>query len=153
MVKNGKGRLFELGRAHKYSQGYTPRVEDYLEVIYVLIKEKGYATTIDISDYMNVRSPTVTKMLQKLHSDSLLEYEKYRGVKLTTKGEELAKSVTNRHQILVNFLKLLGADTETAHREAEGIEHYISPQTLRRLAKFVSLVEERPDWYRVLREY
>ena len=41
----------------------TDRMEDYLEVIYELIKQKGYATTVDISNYLNVSSPSVTKMI------------------------------------------------------------------------------------------
>ena len=41
----------------------TDRTEDYLEVIYELIKQKGYATKVDISNYLNVSSPSVTKMI------------------------------------------------------------------------------------------
>jgi Mn-dependent DtxR family transcriptional regulator len=56
----------------------TARMEDYLEVIYELIQYKGYATTIDISEYLNVSSPSVTKMVQKLNESGHLNYEKYR---------------------------------------------------------------------------
>jgi Mn-dependent DtxR family transcriptional regulator len=41
-------------------------MEDYLEVIYELIKQKGYASTVDISNYLKVRSPSVTKMILRL---------------------------------------------------------------------------------------
>ncbi len=44
----------------------TDRMEDYLEVIYELVLQKGYATTVDISDYLNVSSPSVTRMMKKL---------------------------------------------------------------------------------------
>ena len=46
-------------------------MEDYLEVIYELITQKGYATTVDISDYLNVSSPSVTKMLQRLNERAI----------------------------------------------------------------------------------
>ena len=62
------------------------RREDYLEIISELVGLKGYATTLDISRYMNVSPPSVTKMLQKLDKDGYLEYEKYHGINLTSKG-------------------------------------------------------------------
>ena len=55
-------------------------MEDYLEVIYELVEEKGYATTVDISTYLNVSSPSVTKMVQRLDESGYLNYEKYRGI-------------------------------------------------------------------------
>ncbi|MGC1930829.1 MAG: winged helix-turn-helix transcriptional regulator [Candidatus Nitrosopolaris sp.] len=58
---------------------HTGRMEDYLEVIYELIKKKGYATQADISELLSVSSPSVTKMLQKLDETKYLKYEKYRG--------------------------------------------------------------------------
>ena len=61
----------------------TDRTEDYLEVIYELIKQKGYATTVDISNYLNVSSPSVTKMIKRLDESGYLNYEKYRGIRLT----------------------------------------------------------------------
>ncbi|MGI0022092.1 MAG: metal-dependent transcriptional regulator, partial [Nitrososphaeraceae archaeon] len=64
----------------------TDRMEDYLEVIYELVEQKGYATTVDISSYLNVSSPSVTKMMQKLDETGYLNYEKYRGIKLTNEG-------------------------------------------------------------------
>lgn len=53
----------------------TDRMEDYLEVIYELVQEKGYATTVDISSYLNVSSPSVTKMMQKLDETGYLKYK------------------------------------------------------------------------------
>lgn len=54
----------------------TTRMEDYLEVIYELIEQKGYAITVDISKYLNVSSPSVTKMVQRLDESGHLNYEK-----------------------------------------------------------------------------
>ena len=54
----------------------TDRMEDYLEVIYELIGQKGYATMVDISNYLNVSSPSVTKMIQRLDETGYLNYEK-----------------------------------------------------------------------------
>ena len=69
----------------------TDRMEDYLEVIYELIKQKGYATMVDISNYLNVSSPSVTKMIQRLDESGYLDYEKYRGIRLTDDGIKIAE--------------------------------------------------------------
>src|ERR1041384_7097850 len=84
----------------------TDRMEDYLEVIYELIEQKGYATTVDISDYLNVSSPSVTKMTQRLDENGYLIYEKYRGIRLTNEGVRVAKSIRTRHELLAEFLRI-----------------------------------------------
>ena len=67
----------------------TPSMEDYLERIYKLIDEKGYARVSDIAEGLAVHTSSVTKMIQKLDKDSYLVYEKYRGLILTPKGKKM----------------------------------------------------------------
>ncbi len=112
-------------------------MEDYLEVIYELIQQKGYATSIDISEYLNVSQPSVTKMLRKLDESRYLDYEKYRGMRLTKAGAIIAKNICERHSTLVEFLKMIGVDEVTANNDAEGIEHHLHPETLKKLEEFV----------------
>jgi Mn-dependent DtxR family transcriptional regulator len=123
---------------------HTTRMEDYLEVIYELIRQKGYATTIDISRYLNVSSPTVSKMLQRLDESGHLNYEKYRGISLTEEGTSIAKNIHEIHSLLAEFLKMIGVKEHTANRDAEGIEHHLHPQTLKKLEEFVKIVKENP---------
>jgi Mn-dependent DtxR family transcriptional regulator len=120
-------------------------MEDYLEVIYELIQYKGYATTIDISEYLNVSSPSVTKMVQKLNESGHLNYEKYRGIRLTEKGTLVAKSIRERHGLLAEFLKIIGVDEDTANKDAEGIEHYLQPKTLGKLENFIKDIKEKGE--------
>jgi len=117
----------------------TFRMEDYLEVIYELIRLKGYATSTDISSYLNVTLPSVTKMMRKLDESRYLVYEKYRGIRLTEEGISVAKSIHERHGLLTVFFKMIGVDEETANRDAEGIEHHLQPETLKKLEGFVKL--------------
>ena len=116
----------------------TDRMEDYLEVIYELIQEKGYATTVDISSYLNVSSPSVTKMMQKLDETGYLKYEKYRGIKLTNEGIRIARNIRNRHGLLAEFFMIIGVDEETANNDAEGIEHHMHPETMKKLEEFIN---------------
>jgi Mn-dependent DtxR family transcriptional regulator len=130
----------------KKEEGYqTARMEDYLEVIYELIQYKGYATTIDISEYLNVSSPSVTKMVQKLNESGHLNYEKYRGIRLTDKGTLVAKNIRERHGLLAEFLKIIGVDEDTANKDAEGIEHHLQPKTLGKLENFIKDIKQRRE--------
>ncbi|MER3408225.1 MAG: transcriptional regulator MntR [Nitrososphaera sp.] len=131
-------RLDSIRDAHNAQKAErTTRMEDYLEVIYELIQQKGYATTVDISDYLNVSSPSVTKMLQRLNEGGHVNYEKYRGITLTDSGTSIAKNIHDRHSILAEFLVMIGVDQEIANRDAEGIEHHLHPETLKKLEEFV----------------
>lgn len=138
-MKKTSSRLEAIRDAHivEGESARTDRMEDYLEVIYELIKEKGYATTIDISEYLNVSSPSVTKMVQRLDESGHLNYEKYRGIVLTDQGTSVAKGIHERHNLLVEFLKMIGVKDDIANRDAEGIEHHLHHETLKKLEDFV----------------
>jgi len=142
--KDGK-RLESIKAAHQIvRKGSSTRMEDYLEVIAELVELKGYATTLDISRYMNVSAPSVTKMLQRLDEDDYLEYEKYHGINLTQKGSQTADTIRKKHGILLEFFEILGIGHETANQDAEGIEHYLNPKTIRQLRKFITFLKSNP---------
>ncbi len=139
-------RLESIKEAHKSAKAdFSTKMEDYLEVIAELVELKGYANTIDISRYMNVSAPSVTKMLQRLDENGYLEYEKYRGINLTTKGNAVADGIRQKHGILLEFFKMLGIDHHAANRDAEGIEHHLNPKTIRQLRKFITYLKANPQ--------
>jgi Mn-dependent DtxR family transcriptional regulator len=132
-------RLVAIRDANSVKKDHrTDRMEDYLEVIYELVQQKGYATTVDISSYLNVSSPSVTKMMQKLDETGYLKYEKYRGIRLTNEGIRIARNIRNRHGLLAEFFKIIGVDEETANNDAEGIEHHLHPETMKKLEEFIN---------------
>ena len=145
MEKKPNERLESIKAAHQSVRtGSSTREEDYLEVISELVEMKGYATTLDISRYMNVSAPSVTKMLQKLDEGGFLEYEKYHGINLTAKGAQLADNIRQKHGVLLEFFEILGIGYETANQDAEGIEHYLNPKTIKQLRKFVTFLKSNP---------
>ena len=153
MAQTGKSQLAKLARAHApRTKGQTPRNEDYVEIIYELIKEKGYAKPVDIARHLHVRPPTVTGMLARLDSEQLIHHEKYGGISLTEKGESMARSLGQRHALLVNFLKLFGVEETTAQKDTEGLEHYIDMRTLDLLTKFVKYADQNPQWWSQFRK-
>lgn len=112
----------------------TERLEDYVELIADLIDDGGEARQVDIAARLGVTQPTVAKMLKRLNEDGLVTQRPYRGVFLTAAGRALADESRKRHQIVEAFLRALGVSAETARRDAEGIEHHVSPETLAALA-------------------
>jgi Mn-dependent DtxR family transcriptional regulator len=137
-------RLESIKEAHKSAKTDYSRIEDYLEVISELVELKGYANTLDISRYLTVSAPSVTKMLQKLAESGYLEYEKYRGINLTPKGSALADAVRQKHGTLLEFFKILGISHEIANQDVEGIEHHLNPQTVKQLRKLVTFLKSNP---------
>jgi Mn-dependent DtxR family transcriptional regulator len=119
-------------------------VEDYLEQILDLINTKGYARVADIAQGLRISQASVTNMVQRLDAEGLLKYEKYRGLVLTTAGETLARNIMKRHQLLSDFLRMLGIDEEVIYHDVEGMEHHISPQTLRAIEALLSQLRQHP---------
>ena len=145
VLKEKKNRLESIKAAHQSKKpASSSRVEDYLEVIAELVEMKGYATTLDISRYMNVSAPSVTKMLQRLDENGYLEYEKYHGINLTNKGSQIAEAIRQKHGILLEFFEILGVGHDTANQDAEGIEHHINPKTIKQLRKFITFLKANP---------
>lgn len=130
----------------------TPSMEDHIEQIYLLIENKGYARVSDIAEALSVLPSSVTKMVQKLDKDGYLVYEKYRGLTLTTKGQKLGKRLVQRHDLLEQFLRLIGVDEERIYEDVEGIEHHLSWNSIDRIADLVQLLEEQPELTKKLEE-
>ncbi len=120
----------------------TPSMEDYIEQIYILIEEKGYARVSDIAEALSVHPSSVTKMVQKLDKDEYLVYEKYRGLVLTPKGKKIGKRLVYRHELLEQFMRLIGVDEENIYRDVEGIEHHLSWNAIDRIGDLVQYFEE-----------
>ncbi|MDN7243347.1 transcriptional regulator MntR [Planococcus sp. N028] len=120
----------------------TPSMEDHIEIIYSLIEQKGYARVSDIAEALSVLPSSVTKMVQKLDKDGYLIYERYRGLVLTPKGQKLGKRLVKRHDLLEQFLKLIGVDEERIYGDVEGIEHHLSWNSINRIADLVQVLEE-----------
>lgn len=118
------------GFAHVRNAHESEMAEDYVELIAELIEAHGEARPVDIAERLGVKAPTVTKNISRLKVAGLVRREKYRSIFLTDRGQALAEACRRRHRIVVAFLQSLGIDEVTAERDAEGIEHHVSDETL-----------------------
>ncbi len=111
------------------------KVEEYLEVVYRLELKGEKPRTTEIAKMLGVSPSSVTAMLQKLAAEGLVEYEPYKGVRLTEKGREAAARVLRRHRLVERLLTdVLGVSLEDSHEEACKLEHAISPSLERKIA-------------------
>ena len=153
MLKNSK-RLESIKAAHKTKKtSSTISEEDYLEVIAELVELKGYATTLDISRFMNVSPPSVTKMLQKLDEKKYLEYEKYHGINLTHIGRQVADTIRRKHSTLLEFFEILNVGKGIANQDTEGLEHHLNDKTIRQLKKFITFLKSNPKIIKQFHEF
>ncbi|UOQ42545.1 transcriptional regulator MntR [Halobacillus salinarum] len=130
----------------------TPSMEDYIEQIYILIEDKGYARVSDIAENLQVHPSSVTKMVQKLDRDQYLNYEKYRGLILTPKGKKVGKRLVYRHELLEQFLEIIGVDSDNIYEDVEGIEHHLSWNSIDRIGDLVQYFDENSERVGELRE-
>jgi DtxR family manganese transport transcriptional regulator len=112
-------------------------LEDYTELIADLHAANGEARMIDIANHLGVAHPTASKTIARLKREGLATSKPYRGVFLTPAGQAMAERSRQRHRLVVDLLLAVGAPREAAEADAEGIEHYVSPATLRAFETFL----------------
>jgi DtxR family Mn-dependent transcriptional regulator len=122
------------------------KAEDYLEAILEITEQKGYTRIRDIASALAVKPPSAVEMVKRLNELGLVEYRKYDGVRLTSKGKELAGVVKERHDTIRTFLEIIKVSEKIANKDACIIEHELEPETIERLKKFVRFVKSAPDY-------
>ncbi len=112
--------------------------EDYVEAVFELIESSGKCRVIDLSHHFGVRHVTVNKIIKRLKKNGLVDTKPYGPISLTADGRRMAIKSQRRHETVYQFLLAIGVDVKTATIDAEGIEHHVSPQTLKAFEKFVA---------------
>ena len=110
--------------------------EDYVEAINEILIKKGSVKNVDLCRYFGVSNATVSKNIQRLIKEDLVESEKYKNIFLTKNGKILAEKSNTRHEILYKFLTRLGVPDKIAEVDSEGMEHHISKETLYMMKKY-----------------
>lgn len=110
----------------------SPAVQDYLKAIYMLLEadgdSDGVATTSGVADALGVTAASASNMLKRLDQLGYVELQKRQGVGLTDEGKAAALEVVRHHRLLETYLvDRLGLPWDEVHREAEVLEHHISP--------------------------
>ena len=120
-------------------------LEDYLEAIYHIVREKKAARAKDISKRLGVNRSSVTGALHSLAERKLINYAPYDFATLTPEGENVAANIDHRHVVLRDFfVKVLGVEAAKVEDSACRMEHVISETILERLAQFMDFIQICP---------
>jgi len=127
------GSVDEQARNHHLTRAdhETETAQDYVEAIADLIDERGEARTVELARRLGVSHVTVIKTIARVQKRGLVQTQPYRAIGLTRQGRALADLFRHRHRVTVALLQALGVSAETARRDAEGIEHHLSDETVR----------------------
>lgn len=131
-MNNNKNSDFRTVRGYQLANRkegqLTPALEDYLEMAYRLCMENDYARVGQLSEYLNVKASSTSKMISKLTELGYLKYDRYEIIQLTEHGRKLGEYLLKRHETVETFLKLVGSLNPL--EETELIEHTLSTSTV-----------------------
>jgi DtxR family Mn-dependent transcriptional regulator len=120
-------------------------LEDYLEAIYLLLRDQPYARVRDIAKARGVKTGSVIPALRRLSDAGLVDYRQREYVSLTEPGQAAARRVFSRHQVLSRFFKdVLQMPAELADEDACAMEHGLSDAGLDRLVRFMEFLRVCP---------
>ncbi len=111
--------------------------QDYLEAVADLIEASGMCRVRDLARRFGVSHVTVIRTIARLQREGLAHSERYGPITLTRQGVAVARRARKRHATVLNFLIALGVPLATAEIDTEGIEHHVSPETLRCMRRFL----------------
>jgi len=110
-------------------------IENYLETIYILSKEKSEIHAVDICTYLSYSRPTVSIVLRQMKEQGLVVVNGDNHIYLTQEGERIARHMYERHELLTRLFMSYGVSKETALRDACKIEHDLSDETFEALKR------------------
>lgn len=114
----------------------TYAMEDYLEMVCRILQDNKEVRIRDLSQRLNVKPSSSSKMVQQLSSQGYLKAEKYGTITLTAQGREAGRYLLYRHEVIHKFLCMIN-QSENELEEVEKIEHFLSRRTVDNLEKFL----------------
>ena len=130
----------------------TASEEDYLEMIYRLVIDLEGDTRInEIAKALNIKAPSVTRMMKKLTEKKLINYEPYGKIKLTETGEKIAEFLYYRHEVIYDFLDVIGIK-DNKLKETEKMEHMLSKNTVECFKNITIFFQNNPSCYQIYKE-
>lgn len=113
--------------------------EMYLESILILKKQLPRVRAIDIVNHTGYSKPSVSRALGILKKGGFIVVDEDGFISFTEMGENHAKSVMERHNVLTQLFIKIGVPEDIAANDACKIEHVISDETFNVLKKYAEI--------------
>ena len=129
----------------------TASLEDYLETIYELVRDRKLARVKDIAQARGVQAGSVSPAMKRLSGLGLIRYVRRDYIDLTPEGVREAQRVYARHQMLTRlFEEVLQLSPAEAERNACAMEHKLTEKAMDRLVRFFEFIDSCPEGKNVL---
>jgi DtxR family Mn-dependent transcriptional regulator len=120
-------------------------LEDYLETIYKLVRDRKVARVKEIAQARGVKMASVSTAMHRLSEMGFIHYNQREFIELTPEGEEMARRTMSRHELLVRFFsEILTVSLENAERDACSVEHALSDESVDRMVRFFEFLKRCP---------
>ena len=111
----------------------TPAMEDYLETVFMLQKQKGYVRCVDVAEQLGVKKPSVSRAVKELSKSGHIMKTANGTLSLTEQDLQLAEQIYEKHRFFTERLIATGVDPKIAEHDACSIEHAISAESFQKL--------------------
>ena len=130
--KMNKGENFHTFKGYQLinNDDLTPAMEDYLEMIHRIEKSSSVVRIKNLSESLNVKPSSTSKMIHHLKSLGYVDFKKYGYISLSEKGNKIGEFLILRHNVLYQFFKNLTSRDDVLEM-VEKIEHFIDPETVK----------------------
>ena len=117
---------------------FSTSEENYLKTIFHLQTKDDNVTTNELAERLQAKPASITDMMKKLKARKLVNYQPYRGFRLTTEGKKIALNIIRRHRLWEYFLsEKLKFNWDEVHDVAEQLEHVSSKKLIDKLDEFL----------------
>ena len=115
-------------------------LEDYLEALYIISKSKRAVRVKDVSQFLDVRNPSVLKAIRNLENAGLARHEHYGYIELTAEGYEYASRIYKKHILIMEFfVNVLKVPEDIAEQDACKMEHFLHKITIEKMEEYLEM--------------
>jgi DtxR family Mn-dependent transcriptional regulator len=124
---------------------FSASEENYLKTIFHLQTKDDNVTTNELAEKLHTRPASITDMMKKLKIRKLVNYQPYRGFRLTPEGKKIALSIIRRHRLWESFLaEKLKFNSDEVHEVAEHLEHVSNKKLIDKLDEYLAFPKFDP---------
>ena len=120
----------------------TAAMEDYLEMIYRMTEDGEAVHIRDLSEHLNVRPSSSSKMVRHLMLQGYISSGRYSTLTLTEKGITEGEYLLYRHNVVNSFLCAVNSSSSMLE-ETEKIEHFLSRETVYNLDRLTKELHKK----------
>lgn len=129
----------------------TPRLEDYLEALFLLETSGSRQTVTALAENLKLTKGTIATVIKKMAEQGLVLHESYGAIRLTPEGRRIGWEVYMKHERLTSFFHdFLGQDSERSEEIACLIEHHLDGAAANRFFNMIGFLRqaqaEKKEW-------